>query len=31
MKRIVEAVIILIMVFVYAGIGYAQVDELKDG
>ena len=31
MKQIVEAVIILIMVFVSAGIGYAQVDELKDG
>jgi hypothetical protein len=31
MRRIVEAVIILIMVFVYSGIGYAQVDELKDG
>ena len=31
MKQIVEAVIILIMVFVYAGSGYAQVDELKDG
>ena len=31
MKQIVEAVIILIMLFVSAGIGYAQVDELKDG
>ena len=31
MRRIVKAGIILIMVFVYSGIGYAQVDELKDG
>ena len=31
MKQIVDAVIILIMVFVSAVIGYAQVDELKDG
>ena len=31
MKQIVEAVIILIMVFVYSGTGFAQVNELKDG
>ena len=31
MKQIVEAVVILIMVFVYSGAGFAQVNELKDG
>ena len=31
MKQIVEAVIILIIVFVYSGNGFAQVNELKDG
>ena len=31
MKQIVEAVIILIMVFVCSGTGFAQINELKDG
>ncbi len=31
MKRIFEVVIIVVMVFIYSDIGYAQVDGLKDG